>query len=803
MAPPMQSDLETFAGTPEDIKEKASGPILAAIKRAEDEFNDWDSTCHLIDDIYSRHGSSYENLMAQYGDGSWRDSKLDLFWSSYEILKPAVYARPPIPAVAPMFKDGGLTKKTTAELLERASASVFARTGIDDVMQEVRDDLLFAGRGVMWLRYETEGGKQKVCVEHLDRTDFLHEPARKWKEVGWVAGGFWMTRDEIKARFKLDDDRLEEIKFLKRRDKEADDARNALTPKAKVWEVWHKANNKVYWVTDGLDTLLESGAPHLKLEDFFPCPRPAFGTLRRRSLVPVPDWERYALHFNKISTLTGRIYLLLDRVQMKGLIAAGGDVGDAVEQLMASDDDSILIPVPGAAMMATGGAANIVSWLPLAELATAIQGLIGARTQLIDDFYQLSGISDIMRGATQAEETLGAQQLKSQYGSVRVRCKIDELQRIAAGAVKIAAEIIAEKFSKETLLEMAQMELPAKRDIEKRIKEIEKAAEEELKALGKQAEEAATQVTQGEGGEGGQGEAVDPAQAQQALQQAQQEILAKYAPMLNETENLVPIEDVMTLLRDDRARSFAFEIETDSTILTDELQEKQSRNEFLGTFTTASQSLMGLAGMGEAGGKLAGELMKFVLAPYRVGRQMDSAIDGFIDAAPGMAAAQQEGDGAPEGMEGLAEAEKMKAEAAMERVKALRENDQAKNMLNQADMQRKMGEMQQKAQHDQQKAMLEAEQLRGKLSETQAKMDKTDAEIDKLRAETAKILESIGLDARKQELTEYQASAAQQDKAIDRATQEQDKAVDLQYRERGEQRADMAATAPTEEEFGQ
>src|SRR3546814_20204032 len=99
-------------------------------------------------------------------------------------------------------------------------------------------------------------------------------------------------------------------------------------------------------------------------------------------------------------------------------------------------------------------------WLPLNELAQAIQGLIEARSQLIQDFYQLSGISDIMRGATEAQETLGAQQLKSQYGSVRVREKSAELQRVAADAVKIAAEIIAENFSKENVLDMSQMDVP-------------------------------------------------------------------------------------------------------------------------------------------------------------------------------------------------------------------------------------------------------------------------------------------------------------------------------------------------------
>lgn len=781
----VSTGFDSFAGSEDERREKASGPILGALKKAEDEFREWDASCQLIDDIYSKHGASYENLATAYGGSSWRDSELDLFWASYEILKPAVYARPPRPAVKPLFSDAKPVKTLTAEILERATTSAFARTGIDDVMTEVRDDLIFTGRGVPWMRYESDDG-QKVCVEHLDRTDFLHEPARKWAAVGWVAARFWLSRDEVKKRFtKLTEDQLDSLPWKVRRDRHDNDIEGS-TAKVGVWEVWHRADNKVYWVTEGLDIQLDADAPHLKLSGFFPCPRPAYATLRRRSLVPVPDYERYASHFSKINTLTGRIYLLLDQVKMKGLIAAGGDVGEAVEQLIAADDDTILIPVPGAAMMATGGAANIVAWLPLTDVATAIQGLIAARGQLIEDFYQLSGISDIMRGATEAEETLGAQQLKSQYGSVRVRGKIDELQRVAADMVKIAAEIIADKFTQQTILDMAQMDVPTKAELEKRVKEIEDAATEELKGLATRAEEAAEQAMQA-------GEQVDPEQAKQMLQQAQQEVLAKYAPMLEEVQNRVPIDDVIDLLRDDKARSFAFEVESDSTILTDEAAEKASRNEFMGAFTQATASLMQIAAMGEAGGKLAGELMKFTLAPYRAGRQLDSAIDAFIDAAPAMAA--QMGEGGDEGMAGIAEAEKMKAEAAMERVKAQREADQGRAAMQQAEMQRKMGEMAQKAAADERKFEAEVEKLRQSGSEAAAKLAKTEAEIDHLRAQTAEILNSIGLDERKQSLEEYRAAETSQNQQIDRAMQVEDKQVDRQFRERGEERADAQTFA--------
>src|SRR3546814_12906042 len=83
-------------------------------------------------------------------------------------------------------------------------------------------------------------------------------------------------------------------------------------------------------------------------------------------------------------------------------------------------------------------------------------------------------------------------------------------------------------FSKETVLDMSQMDVPTKADITRRIKEIEKAAKEELEGLKARAQEAMQNP---------QAQEVDPAQAQQAFQQGQQQILAKYAPMLKEAES--------------------------------------------------------------------------------------------------------------------------------------------------------------------------------------------------------------------------------------------------------------------------
>jgi len=729
---------------------KSSSVVLSVLQNAKDKFREWQDTCDRIDTIYSK----YNGINRPYGE-TWTDGDLDLFWASYEILKPAVYAHPPKPVVSTQFKDRDPVKSKTAELLERVSVSNFDRSNIDDVMCEVRDDLIFTNRGVIWLTYESEKGEQRVCIEHLDRMDFLHEPARKWSEVGWVARRAWMTRKELRKRFyKASGDVYKDVKLSKKREDD-DRGNDDKSLKGSVWEVWHRADNKVYWVSEGVDRLLDEGEPHLKLKDFFPCPRPAYGTLARRSLIPVPDYERYSVHFDKINTLTARIYLLLEKVKLKGIVAGSGDIRDAVSELIQSEDDETVIFVPSISSDVT----NMVAWMPLAEVATAITGLIEARSRLIDDFYQLSGISDIMRGATEANETLGAQQLKGQYGSVRVRQKIDELQRIAADTVRISAEIIAEHFSKDTLLEMSQMKISTKAQIEKQIKGIEDAAEKELENLKKQTEKFVQ-------------ENQVPPELQQEIQtkfkETQQAILQKYAPMLQEANSEIPIEDILDLLRNDKSRGFAFEIASDSTILTDEIQEKASRNEFLTTFAGASQALQGLAQMGPAGSALAGGMLNFVLGPYRIGRELDGLIDNFIDEAANYQPPQEGGE-----QQALIEAQNKLAEAEMAKAQAQMAKVQADAQLKQAELQGKMQDLQLKAQKDAAQFEIEQGKLQLQLSKQEqefaAKMAEMDAKQNLMQAQTAEILAKIGLDVRKQDLEEYKAANEAQRAEVDTA----------------------------------
>src|SRR5690606_1567266 len=104
-----------------------------------------------------------------------------------------------------------------------------------------------------------------------------------------------------------------------------------------------------------------------------------------------------------------------------------------------ANDDSILVPVNAAILSSAQGMADMIVWLPIDQIAQTIVAAVKARRELISNVQELFGIADIMRGDTQAQETLGAQQLKAQFGAVRIRDRIAELVRIARDTVVIMA----------------------------------------------------------------------------------------------------------------------------------------------------------------------------------------------------------------------------------------------------------------------------------------------------------------------------------------------------------------------------
>lgn len=220
-------------------------------------------------------------------------------------------------------------------------------------------------------------------------------------------------------------------------------------------------------------------------------------------------------------------------------------------------------------------------------------------------------------------------------------------------------------------------------------------------------------------------------QAQRIQMQAQQQV--------QQLEQTTTIDQVVKFLRDERTRSFAIEIETDSTIMPDEAAEKQSRNEFLGAFSQASAGVQQLLQLGPSGAELAGGLLKFALAPYRVGRQLDGLIEQFTQQAPQIVQQQMQGQqqgqdpALAQAQQQLAQAEQQKAQAQLQKVQADAQLAAAKLQL---DQQKASAEAQQR----QQSLQMEAARMQTEYQQAQADLAETLARIEHVRAETQTLI---------------------------------------------------------------
>lgn len=723
---------------------------LDLIADAESVFKDYLDSCDNIDRIYSD--------LDQYRSGN-RDRDFALFWSNIQIMGPSIYARPPQPVVTPKFKDRRPVYRMASEMLERVSSVAFDQADINEVMLQCRDDLTIAGRGVAWVRYEED----KVCIEHLDRRDFMHEPARKWADVSWVARRGWLTYEEMEDRFGAGV--ASEVSY-QTRDRDNKFGPQDCSKKCGVWEIWHKVEDKVVWVTEGVEDVLDIDEPHLKLDHFFPCPQPAYATVQRRTLIPVADVIYYKGQLEQINIATARIHALSNALELKGFYPGGGEIGDAIESAMnATDEGRIMIPVTN---MGNFGPDGGIVWLPIDQVAATLTALVEFRRQIIDDVYQIIGLSDIMRGATEASETATAQQIKQQNGSYRVRDKQNELVRLARDLVRISAEIIAENYSRKTMEEMAQMDIPSQKDIDAQLREVKG----QLQALNAEIE-SATQDPQVQAMM-----QQNPEAAQQVQQQAQQQ-LQMLQGQAQELEGTVTMEKVLNFLRDNKLRPFVLDIETDSTIYPDEMQEKASRAEFLQVVMGTMPAVAQLAALGPQALALAGGVLKFALAPYRVGRELDGLVDDFVDSAPQIAQQMQQSQegGAGEDMAALAEAEMEKARVAGQKVQMDAQKAQMDLQQKQMSMEAEFQERSVKLQQEQEKIAQKGQELAMKYEELQAK-------IDNVRADTMKKMTEAGLMVQDAQLREFESLKNIEIQERDQALGQKNRAEDMQVAER-------------------
>jgi hypothetical protein len=411
--------------------------------------------------------------------------KFNILWSNIQVLFPSLYGRQAKPEVSRRFSDQDPVGRLASTMLERVmeyETTQFA--DFDNAMRGVVEDRLLPGRGTAWIRYEPiiVGGNPEVegqledlqeaqvydvveePVERIDAAhspidyvywaDFLHSPARTWDEVWWVARAVYMTKDEGVERFG------DVFKNVSLTSQNTDmDGKNPMTAKmtydkkAKVYEIWNKRSGKVCWIAKGYPQALDERDDPLDLEEFFPCPKPLLATTTTGTMIPVPDYCEYEDQAQELDNLTQRIYLLTKACKAVGVFNAEFK---ELARMFSEGVDNKLFPVTGwAAMSEKGGLKGAIDMMDTSQIIVTLRELYAAREQVKQSIYEIMGISDILRGSSKAQETLGAQQLKANFGSLRLRSAQGDVARFATDVFKLKAQIICKFYPPELIVEMS------------------------------------------------------------------------------------------------------------------------------------------------------------------------------------------------------------------------------------------------------------------------------------------------------------------------------------------------------------
>lgn len=472
------------------------------LRRAASAFEKWEKDADEVEKRYA-----LESERASEG------ARLNILWSNVETLAPALYAKPPKAVAARRFLDKDPIGRVACRIIQRAVQYQVDGGEIHQAMQMVVLDRLLAGRGQVWCRYEPtfEGGEHEqaearseddpgagedagrdvgadddldgglggeaaqadpgrivaevVHVDYVHWRDFRHDPARTWDEVQWVARRAFMTRAELKKRFP---DMAARVPLVCGPDGEKSErAGGSDEPfrKAEVWEIWDKARRQAVWIATGCDVELDVRDDPYGLESFFPCPRPLFATVTNGSLVPTPDYRQYKGQAKQLDTIVDREDDLTEAMRVRGAYdASAPEIGRI---LNAGENKLIAVDRWDAFAAQAGGLKGSIDFLPLDVFGKALEALAKRKADVKADAFEITGLSDILRGQGDPDETATGVQTKGHFATLRLKRRQADVAAFVRDVVRIMAEMTCELFQPETLAEMAscqemdELQIPA------------------------------------------------------------------------------------------------------------------------------------------------------------------------------------------------------------------------------------------------------------------------------------------------------------------------------------------------------
>ncbi len=646
--------------------------------------------------------------------------RFNILWSNVQTLLPTLYARTPKPDVERRFRDADPPARLAAVLMERCLSYACdpgdeEKSDFDLTMEAVVEDRLLPGRGVARVFYvphfadaappaapgpgtdpdaddlndaiaphsepdsddvegepkervranaltakpepEREVVYEETQIHYVFWEDYREGPARQWAEVPWVRYRSYLTRDELIKRFGKAKGKEVKLDYTPKGMSESTEQQPPpdLYKKAIVHETWDRCKRETIWWAPGTpDLILDQLPDPLKLPGFYPSPNPLLSTTTNDTRIPVPDYHEYQDQALELDRITARIDKLTQALKVVGIYAGANK--QVLQQLFESAENK-MIPVDDWEPFQDSGIEKKIAWLPIQQVAATLVQLYNARDRVKALLYEITGLSDILRGATVPTETLGAQELKANFATRRISPQQKKVARFARNLLRLMANVIAEHFSARTISMITgypQLDPVPPMPPRPQAPMLPPMMPQQVPP-GPGAPPMQPMALAGAPAPGGSPGAPGPQPPQGMPQQppappspemqAYQQAMAQWQAKAQEIQGIIEqnmqrqqqFDEAVAVIKRDGAHGFRIDIEADSTIAPDEQQEKQSRTELMNTLVPLLNQTVPLAQGNPPLAELAKELTLFTVRGFRAGRPLEECIEKTFTALAKMA----------------------------------------------------------------------------------------------------------------------------------------------------------------------
>lgn len=466
--------------------------IRAAKKAADRHWQD-------ANEAWAEYENDKEKVQSSGADAPTR--VYPIYWSSCKVMEPAYWSRIPNVYARRRFDINDPIAMTGSLIVERLSEWLKDTSCLDSTMRCAVQDLIHADKATTQVIYEADvkkstrrmelqasepddggavsylsdgvaydgevlsddGGyffnqeheeaeNQRLYLAPLYYDEVLHTPeAKSEDQITEKAYFFSLTKAEAEAKFPNLSGNISWKK--KKQEESATKGEDSVEEYLEGWECYCKTTRTVYWVSEQYNSdFLKTASDPYGIRNFFPSPPFVIGSKPRKSLYPTPAYVHVRATLKQLHSLYAKTFELIKGIRRRALV--DGATPELITALNDLSDNEFVTVSNLNKMLEKGGLQNMIWYIPVQELVSAISELNTLDAQFKDNFYEWFGVPDILRGSSDPVETAAAQEIKQGAANDRFKNYKESVAKLARDSLEMLLDMAFHLFTDDRIAEI-------------------------------------------------------------------------------------------------------------------------------------------------------------------------------------------------------------------------------------------------------------------------------------------------------------------------------------------------------------